>query len=388
MPAAPIVNQTVLPPGRGRGRSTHPVVDRRWEPNDAGRRPAYIGPPPSEPFDVPPRRSDAGLGVLRDFPDRSIRGPLSNRRDERVPPTRVSGTNNIPIVSRPSGYASDHSAANDTRSPVDQFRPNTGELPLRPPLTGSESYDRRRQAHLDLLPGPRHGDRGGRRLSVGQDGAVIRPRGSDTMVEPPINPLPPRPRDGGNQRQLPHPFPHEGSVLRGRPAAPPPFDESSPVPGHFPNLRWPADCTRSELVPQAPGHRAGRPHRQGRSPVRMFSDRPRGGDIDRDVPPPRPMEEIHLAPARERTPPAPQNGHRPSNRRHGSLLERLTLDEAPADDGGSSLRDRVDVGPQRDGQDAAAGPAASMDLDGEEGNGGARGFGRKRIGKSRRPRRN
>ncbi|KAJ2965564.1 hypothetical protein NUW54_g14077 [Trametes sanguinea] len=177
---------------------------RRWEPNDSGRRPTgnYPGPPPAEPLDPPPRRSDTALGTPRDFPDRSLRGP--DRRDERGPPTRVSGTNNIPIGSRPSGYASDHSASNVARSPIDRFRPanDYGDLPPRPPVGGPEPFDRRRPVPPpDLLtPGPPRGDRGSRRPSVGHDDA-IRPRGPEPMIEPPPHSLPPRPRDGANSRQ-------------------------------------------------------------------------------------------------------------------------------------------------------------------------------------------
>ncbi|KAI8971273.1 hypothetical protein BD414DRAFT_223491 [Trametes punicea] len=192
-PPAP---EPVIPtPGRGRVRLGQPEGDRRWEPHDSVRRPSYSAPSPAGPLDPPPRRADAGMGVPRDF--------LGDRRDDRVPPPRISGTNNIPIGAKSSSYASDQSASNVTRSPVDRYRPanDQGDLPRRPPPAEPDSYDRRRLPLPEIPPSglPRN-DRAGRRLSLGHDGP-LHARGSEPISDRPGNALPPRPRDDIPPRQ-------------------------------------------------------------------------------------------------------------------------------------------------------------------------------------------
>ncbi|KAH9849022.1 hypothetical protein C2E23DRAFT_738149 [Lenzites betulinus] len=145
-------------------------------------------------FDEPPVDS-------RGISDRPFgRGPPGNdRRDDRAPP-RIAGTNNAPISARPSGYASDHSVHNPVRSPVEALRrtDDFGGNPRRPGLGESESFERRRQPPLVLDPPsstlPRN-DRAGRHPSISQD-EPPRIRDVETMIDRPLNVLPPRPRDG------------------------------------------------------------------------------------------------------------------------------------------------------------------------------------------------
>ncbi|KAI0634717.1 hypothetical protein C8Q77DRAFT_649012 [Trametes polyzona] len=170
-PNAPLIDTSVSVPGRGRGRP----MDRRWETNESERRPSFSGPASRETSALPLRRVDEGSGILRDLPDRPAGRPAGGHRDERPP--RISGTNNVPIGTRPSGYVSDTSASNAVRSPVDSYRraDDYGDLPRRPPPVEPEPYDRRRPpfAPPDLpLPGPPRGDRGDRRPSLSQDGPL------------------------------------------------------------------------------------------------------------------------------------------------------------------------------------------------------------------------
>ncbi|KAI0336602.1 hypothetical protein GY45DRAFT_1237818 [Cubamyces sp. BRFM 1775] len=142
----------------------------------------------------------------------------------------------------------------------------------------------------------------------------------------------------------------------------------------------------SPLSEEFSRHPRGRRH--GRSPDRAF-DRGRPFNPDRGLPP-RPIDDTRFAHAREQSPPPMQNGHRPPIGRGSSLLERLNLnDAAPPNEGGSSLRDRVDVG---HGDEGEGSHADAMDVDGD-GNGddahkAGRGPGRRRTGKPRRGRRN
>ncbi|KAI0360334.1 hypothetical protein OH77DRAFT_1392502 [Trametes cingulata] len=463
-------------PGRGRGRPT----DRRWEPNDIGRGPRFAGPEgPNAPRDLPDR------------PPARFSGP--DRRDDR-PPAPISGTNNIPIGGRSSGYGSDTSASNAVRSPVDRYRPadDLGGLPRRPPPVEADSYDRRGPAlpPPDLPPpGPPRTDRAGRRPSVGQDG-LSRGRGADPVPDRPLSTLPPRPRDLPPRDGAPS---RQSRVPPGPPAGPPPTtepriwqtrdeaqsarppdvrpndsraprDDTRPPPNwtRYPDTdqprRWsvndpypagpggpdaPGPRTRSPEVPlrnrpsspppagdgrrydtplvehpvagkvhperarllggetpvppEDPG-RSSRPagnRRPGRSPDRSFSDRPRPNDIDRSLPP-RPADDVRMPPPRDRSPPPSQNGHRPGMKRGSSLLERLNLDDIPrAHDGGSSLRDRVELPPHGSSEGTPGAQAEAMEVDAEgngddaqKAGGGGRGTGRKRNGKPRRPRRN
>ncbi|KAI0777329.1 hypothetical protein BD413DRAFT_466953 [Trametes elegans] len=159
-----------------------------------------------ETVNIPPRRADDGPGPSRDLPDRpNARGP-GGGRDERLP--RISGTNNLPVGARKSGYTSDNSAPNHVRSPVDRFRPvdkDYESLPRRPPPGEPDSFDRRPLPPNDMPPpGALRDDRVGRRLSAGQEGPIPA-RAPEPLVDRPFNSLPPRPRDGnrdnGTSRQ-------------------------------------------------------------------------------------------------------------------------------------------------------------------------------------------
>ncbi|OJT08283.1 hypothetical protein TRAPUB_822 [Trametes pubescens] len=127
-----------------------------------------------------------------------------------------------------------------------------------------------------------------------------------------------------------------------------------------------------------------------RSPDRGYQDSMRRDDR---ALPPRPIDDARLAPPRERSPPPPQNGHRPPNaKRGGSLLDRLTLDDDPPAHDGGSLRDRVAFPAHGGSEGGASAHAESMevDLEGDDGGkgGGGRGMGRRRSGKPKRTRRN
>ncbi|KAJ8468481.1 hypothetical protein ONZ51_g9611 [Trametes cubensis] len=466
--SAPVADTPLAGPGRGRGRPIQSVDDRRWEPNDSGRRPSVSGPPHADNQMAPARRFDDGLAMPRDYPERPIgRAPLNDRRDDRAPP-RMSGEN--VTGPRTSDYPAEHPASNATRSPVDRLRPANNDYGDRRPLPSeSDPYDRRRPPFPppDLLtPGSARNDRAGRRLSVGQDGPA-RPRMPDPVADRPVNQLPMRPRepprDGAPPRQSrpgppgPSPIappdsqpriwqtrdeaqsaraqdPHSEDYvarerngwepepprrrwqagsnefdrreartrspempLRIRPSTPPPpvgnvhrYDEplvEHPVAGKVHPER--ARLLAGEVPPPSEEFsRHSRGRRHGRSPNRAF-DHGRPFEPDRGLPP-RPADATRFGPPREQSPPPMQNGHRPPIGRGGSLLERLTLDDAvPPNEGGSSLRDRVDVG---HGDEGGSSHADVMDVDGD-GNGddahkGGRGPGRRRTGKPRRGRRN
>ncbi|OJT08282.1 hypothetical protein TRAPUB_821 [Trametes pubescens] len=202
-PMGPPVDPSNFGAGRGRGRPN----DRRWETNDQDRRPSFSGPPSREasaPSPFTPRRVEPMISP-RDLPDRpGSRAPLPNdRRDDR-PPSRISGTNNVPIGARPSDHPSGSFAPNGVRSPVDRYRraDDVGDRLRRPPPGDIEPYDRRPPPPHDLPPSdPPRGDRPGRRLSVGQEG-LNRARG-EPMIDRPLNALPPRPRDAPRDDQLP-----------------------------------------------------------------------------------------------------------------------------------------------------------------------------------------
>ncbi|KAH9887314.1 hypothetical protein C8Q73DRAFT_657164 [Cubamyces lactineus] len=186
-------------------------------------------------------------------------------------------------------------------------------------------------------------------------------------------------------------------VLRTRPSTPPPppvgdirrYDEplvEHPAAGKVHPER--ARLLAGEVPPSEEFSRHPRGRRHGRSPDRAF-ERSHPFDPDRGLPP-RPVYDTRFAPPREQSPPPLQNGHRPPIGRGSSLLERLTLDDVVStNEGGSSLRDRVDVG---HGDEGESSHADAMDVDGD-GNGddahkGGRGPGRRRTGKPRRGRRN
>ncbi|KAI0634718.1 hypothetical protein C8Q77DRAFT_649004 [Trametes polyzona] len=199
-------------------------------------------------------------------------------------------------------------------------------------------------------------------------------------------------------------------MLRHRPNSPPPpppppardarrYDDAlveHPVAGkvHPERARLLGGPVPGDLdgAPPPPAH----PRARARSPDYGYPDRARPRDLPRDLPQ-RPLDDARLAPPRDRSPPPPQNGHRPGVRRGGSLLERLTLDDsAPPHDGGSSLRDRVDLNSHGSSEGAPSGQVESMEVDFDGGNpddagkggGAVRGGGRRRNGKPKRPRRN
>ncbi|KAI0646651.1 hypothetical protein C8Q79DRAFT_1010241 [Trametes meyenii] len=155
--------------------------------------------------------------------------------------------------------------------------------------------------------------------------------------------------------------------------------------------------SRHPHVSAVPTHedfgRGPRPRYANRPPEQGYVDQPRHGEIDRDLPP-RTMDDAYLAPPRDRSPSSSQN-ERPNMRRGGSLLERLSLDDdVPRHDGGSSLRDRVDIASHGSTDEATFAHADPMDVD-ADGNpllddlkGGVRGQGKRRGWKPRRGRRN
>ncbi|KAI0674650.1 hypothetical protein C8Q78DRAFT_609124 [Trametes maxima] len=379
-----------------------PVERYRAADNAFGDPSRFIAPGEPEPFDrrrqqrpppdLPPPRSsrDRRSSVTQDVgirprgpdpvPDRPMIAlpprPRETLRDNAPPRQSRFGPPGAP-PSEPPDLApriwQTRDEAQNART--QEARPNDGRGPrdeVRPPREGNAWESHPEPASQRWWPGNRDRYAGG---PGGSENAGPRTRSPEIPLRRRASPPPPP------------------AVTEGRRYD----DQAIERPGT--NKVHPS---RAPLVEEVPTHeafgRAPRPNRPrypDRSPEQGYADRMRRGDIDRDLPP-RPAEDAYLAPPRDRSPSSSQNDLRPNMRRGGSLLERLSLDDDVArHDGGSSLRERVDIASHGNNDEAAFAHADSMDVD-ADGNpllddpfkGGGRGQGRRRGGKPKRGRRN